>query len=166
MNLIVAVDKNWAIGNENKLLCHLPSDLKHFKNMTINKPVIMGRKTLESFPGGKPLTGRTNIVFSNSLKNEENIVIVRNIADLKELSKSIDMTDSFVIGGQTIYELLLPYTEFAYITKIDHAFEADVYFPNLDIKSGWYLEERLSIISENNLRATIYKYKNFNVLSI
>ncbi len=163
MNLIVVVDKNWAIGYKNKLLCHLPSDLKHFKKMTSGKAVIMGRKTLESLPGSKPLPNRTNIVLSRNYDNRDGIIVINNIFDLKKVLSTSDLSEAFVIGGQAVYELLLPYTSCAFITKIDSEFKADAYFPNLDKMENWQATQEISTISENNLNATIYKYENSDV---
>jgi len=168
MNIIVVVDKNWAIGNKNELLYHLPSDLKHFKKMTRDKTVIMGRKTLASLPGGKPLPNRLNVVLSKTLiqyPRKDGVTVVNSIADLFNLPQEFDIENAFIIGGQTIYQQLLSHAKYAYITKIDRAFEADAYFPNIDIDNNWLLPEELFSFSENNVKATVLKYENSNPTS-
>ena len=138
MNLIVAVDKNWAIGLKGDLLVSIPQDMKFFRQTTKGKVVAMGRKTLESFPNGLPLKERVNIVLTSDKNyNGRGAVLVHTIEDLvKELQKYKE-EDIFVIGGETIYRQLLPYCKKAYITKIDHAYHADTFFPNLDEDPEW-----------------------------
>ena len=119
MNLIVAVDSNWAIGKENKLLVSIPQDMKFFRETTKGKVVAMGRKTLESFPGGQPLKNRVNV------------------EEMVEELKKYNSEDVYVIGGESIYRQLLPYCTKAYVTKIDHAYDADTYFPDLDADPEW-----------------------------
>lgn len=138
MNLIAAVDKNWAIGYKNKLLVSIPSDMKFFRETTTGKVIVMGRKTLESFPNGMPLKNRTNIVLtSNREYCVKDAIIVHTLEELlKELEK-YDSESVYVIGGESIYRQLLPYCDTAYITKIDQAFQADTHFPNLDGMEEW-----------------------------
>lgn len=138
MNLIVAVDKNWAIGNGNKLLVSIPQDMKFFRETTMGKVVVMGRKTLESFPGGQPLKKRTNIVLTRDKNYRVKDAIVVNTVDelLLELGK-YDEDEIYVIGGESIYRQMLPYCKTAHITKINHEYEADTYFPNLDEDDEW-----------------------------
>lgn len=138
MNLIVAVDKNWAIGKDNKLLVSIPQDMKFFRETTMGKVVVMGRKTLESFPGGQPLKKRTNIVLTRDKNYQvKDAIVVNTVEALLEELKKYDEEDVYVIGGESIYRLLLPYCKVAHITKIDHAYEADTYFPNLDEMDEW-----------------------------
>ena len=133
MNLIVAVDSNWAIGKENKLLVSIPQDMKFFRETTKGKVVAMGRKTLESFPGGQPLKNRVNVVLTTDKNYKvKDTVIVHTIEEMVDELKKYDSEDIFVIGGESIYRQLLPYCTKAYITKIDHA-----YFPNLDEDPEW-----------------------------
>lgn len=140
MNLIVAVDKNWAIGCNNKLLTSIPADMKFFRETTTGKVVVMGRKTLESFPGGQPLKNRTNIVLTSdkSYKVKDGIV-VHTIEALQERLKEYPSKDIFIIGGESVYRQMLPQCKIAYVTKIDYAYAADTYFPNLDEKEEWVL---------------------------
>ncbi len=138
MNLIVAVDKNWAIGLKNKLLVSIPADMKFFRETTMGKVVVMGRKTLESFPNGQPLKKRTNIVLTRDKNYQvKDAVVVHTLDELLEELKQYAEEDIYVIGGESIYRLLLPYCKVAHVTKIDHAYEADTYFPNLDEMKDW-----------------------------
>ncbi len=138
MNLIVAVDKNWAIGLKNKLLVSIPADMKFFRETTMGKVVVMGRKTLESFPNGQPLKKRTNIVLTRDKNYQvKDAVVVHTLDELLEELKQYAEEDIYVIGGESIYRLLLPYCKVAHVTKIDHAYEADTYFPNLDEMDDW-----------------------------
>ncbi len=138
MNLIVAVDKNWAIGKDNGLLVSIPADMKFFRETTTGKVVVMGRKTLESFPGGQPLKKRTNIVLTRDKNYQvKDATIVHDIESLLEELKKYEEEEIFVIGGESIYRALLPYCKVAHVTKIDHAYAADTYFPNLDEMDEW-----------------------------
>lgn len=138
MNLIVAVDKNWAIGLKGDLLVSIPQDMKFFRETTKGKVVAMGRKTLESFPNGLPLKNRVNIVLTTDKSyNGRGAVLVHSVEEMVEELKKYKEEDIFVIGGETIYRQLLPYCKKAYITKIDHAYHADTYFPNLDEDPEW-----------------------------
>lgn len=138
MNLIVAVDKNWAIGNENKLLVSIPQDMKFFRETTMGKVVVMGRKTLESFPGGQPLKKRTNIVLTRDKNYQvKDAIVVNTVDELLQELKKYDDEEIYVIGGESIYRQMLPYCKVAHVTKINHAYEADTYFPNLDEKDEW-----------------------------
>ena len=138
MNLIVAVDKNWAIGKENKLLVSIPQDMKFFRETTMGKVVVMGRKTLESFPGGQPLKKRTNIVITRDKNySVKDAIVVHSVEEALEELKKYNSEDVYVIGGDSIYRQMLPYCDIAHVTKIDHAYEADTYFPNLDEKEEW-----------------------------
>jgi len=138
MNLIVAVDSNWAIGKENKLLVSIPQDMKFFRETTKGKVVAMGRKTLESFPGGQPLKNRVNVVLTTDKNYKvKDTVIVHTIEEMVDELKKYDSEDIFVIGGESIYRQMLPYCDVAHVTKIDHAYEADAYFPDLDSDPEW-----------------------------
>ena len=141
MNVIAAVDANWAIGYRNELLVRIPNDQKWFQKVTTGKVVVMGRKTMETFPNGMPLKNRTNIVLTNDrtlrVKDAE---LVYGIEELLEKLKKYDTNDVYVIGGESVYEELLPYCDTAYITKIDYTYQADRYFPNLDKDAGWSIE--------------------------
>lgn len=138
MNLIAAVDKNWAIGKNNELLVSIPNDMKMFRQMTTGKVVVMGRKTLESFPNGLPLKNRVNIVLTKNQNYQvKGAIIVHSVEEVLEELKKYDSEDVYVIGGGQIYRQMLPYCDTAHMTKIDHAYEADAYFPNLDENEEW-----------------------------
>ena len=141
MNIIAAVDANWAIGYKNELLVKIPNDQKWFQKITTGKVVVMGRKTMETFPNGMPLKNRTNIVLPGDralrVKDAE---LVYGIEELLEKLKQYNTEDVYVIGGESVYEELLPYCDTAYITKIDYTYQADRYFPNLDNDADWHIE--------------------------
>ena len=140
MNLIVAVDQNWAIGNKNELLVRIPNDHKHFREETTGKIVVLGRKTLETFPQGLPLKNRTNIILSRDKNYKvKDAIIVHSVDELLEELKKYNDEDVYIIGGESIYRQMLPYCNVAHVTKIDHAFEADTYFPNLDEDGNWFI---------------------------
>ena len=140
MNLIVAVDNNWAIGNKNELLVRIPNDHKHFREETTGKVVVLGRKTLETFPQGQPLKNRTNIILTTDRKYQvKDAIIVHSIAELLEKLKKYNDEDIYIIGGESVYRQMLPYCNVAHITKIDHSYEADTYFPNLDQDEEWHI---------------------------
>lgn len=142
MNLIVNADKNWGIGKNNELLVQIPNDMKMFRSTTFGNVVVMGRKTLESFPNGKPLPKRTNIVLTKN-KNyaAKGAIVVHSKEELLEELKKYPEEDIFVIGGESIYRMLLPYCTTAYVTRTDYAYDADTYFPNLDELPEWKLVE-------------------------
>ncbi len=138
MNIIVAVDKNWAIGYQNKLLISIPEDMRFFREETTNKVVVMGKRTLQSFPGGRPLKNRTNIVLTSDRNfQEENAIVVHSMEEALEEIKRYNSEDVYIIGGAKIYNQFLEYCDVAHITKIDYAYQADTYFPNLDEKEDW-----------------------------
>lgn len=138
MNLIVAVDKNWGIGYQNKLLNSIPEDMKYFRETTTGKVVVMGRKTLESFPNGLPLKNRTNIVITGDhTYKAKDAIIVHSIEEALEELKKYDSNDIYVIGGESIYRQLLPYCDVAHVTCMDYTYQADTWFPNLDEDKEW-----------------------------
>ena len=140
MKVIAAVDQNWGIGNKGKLLISIPNDMKFFRETTMGKVVVMGRKTLESFPNQKPLKDRVNIVLTRDPHyQKDGAVIVHDPDELHERLKEYSSDEVFVIGGESIYRLLLPECDEAYITRIDYAYEADAYFPNLEQEADWVL---------------------------
>ncbi len=142
MKAIVNVDKNWAIGNKNRLLAQIPADTKMFREKTTGHVVVMGRRTLESFPNGRPLPKRTNIVLTGNRDYQvKDAVIVHTREELLEELKNYDSEEIYVIGGDSVYRMLLPYCDTAYVTKMDHAYEADAWFPNLDELPEWNMTE-------------------------
>ena len=138
MNIIVAADSNWAIGNRDKLLISIPNDHKHFREETTGKVVVLGRKTLQTFPQGLPLKNRVNIILSrNPGYTVKDATVVHSLEELLEELKKYNTEDVYVIGGESVYRLLLPYCDTAHVTKIDHAYQADTYFPDLDQDTEW-----------------------------
>ena len=134
---IVAVDEKWGIGKNNDLLFHLPADMKFFRETTLGKVVIMGSNTLKSFPGGKPLPKRTNVVLYPGGEKRDDCVIVGSLDEMRDALGEYKSEDIFVIGGAMFYRTMLPYCGEAYITKVDADGDAAVFFENLDEKSEW-----------------------------
>lgn len=134
MKMIVAADRNWGIGRSNELLVSIPNDMQFFRRKTMGNVVVMGRRTLESFPGGRPLKNRKNIVLTRSETfHAEGTVIVRSMDELmKYLKENCADEEVYCIGGESVYRQMLPYTDLVYVTKIDRAYDADAYFPDLD----------------------------------
>ena len=153
MNCIVAVDENWAIGYKNELLVRIPADQKFFRQETTGKVVVLGRKTLETFPQGKPLPNRTNIIVSTKKDYEvKDAIVVHSIEELLEELKKYDTNEVYIIGGDSIYKQMLPYCDTAHVTKIDRAYEADTFFPNLDEMDEWKItdtSEEITAIGRN-----------------
>ena len=130
LSTIVAIANNNVIGKDNKLIWHLPEDLKRFKQITTGKNIIMGRKTFESL--GRVLPNRKHIILCNDMKMDIDNENVEILDDISKLDKYINSDEeNFVIGGATIYKLLMPYVNKLYITKINQDFEGDVYFPEI-----------------------------------
>lgn len=160
MKLIVAVDKEWNIGNKGDLLFRLPLDMKFFRTQTTDKVVVMGRKNLESFPNGKPLKNRVNIVLSRDKSYcVEGATVVSDVDELKETLKNYDTDNVYVIGGEAIYRLLLPLCDTAVITHVDEvAQEADKKFPALSEKE-WKLNRVFDEAEDNGYRVKWCEYK-------
>ena len=160
MNLIVAVDSKWAIGYQNKLLVRIPADQRFFRTETTHKAVIMGRKTLESFPGGQPLKERLNVVITSDPDYQvKDAVVVHSIEEALEAVKSFRTEDIYVIGGESIYRQMLSYCDVAHVTKIDYEYAADTYFPNLDQHSDWVLTGESDEQTYYDLTYTFLKYE-------
>lgn len=160
MNVIAAVDNNWAIGKDNKLLVSIPADMKFFRTTTTGHVVVMGRKTLESFPNQKPLPNRVNIVLTRDPSYQVNgAIVVHSKEELLEVLQEYESEDIYVIGGQSIYELLIDACDVAYITKIDFAYDADAHFPNLDKMEGWEVAEESEEQTYFDLTYTFMRYE-------
>ncbi len=156
MKAIVAVDENWAIGHEGELLCRISADLKRFKALTLGHPVILGRKTLATFPGGRPLPGRRNLILSRDPSFQvEGGEVFSDIPAL--LAAKTD--DSIVIGGGSIYRELLVFCDLVYVTKVLSAFPADVRFPDLDAAPEWEAVEEGPVLEEKGLRFRYVTYR-------
>lgn len=148
MNVIVAVDQNWAIGKDGDQLVYLKEDLKRFRTLTSGHTVILGRKTLATFPGGRPLKNRRNLILSRNPQFQAEGAEV--FSSVEELVQKADK-DAFVIGGASVYEQLLPYCDTAYITKIHAAFPADTYFPDLDKSEEWKVREESESLEQDGI---------------
>lgn len=156
MNVIVAVDENWAIGKDGDQLVYIPQDLKRFKELTTGHPVILGRKTMATFPGGKPLKGRRNLILSrNPDFAPEGAEVYRDMDSL--LAQAPE--DGFVIGGESVYNALLERCDTAYITKLHRAYPADCWFPDLDKDPAWTLVEESESMEHEGLVFHYATYK-------
>ena len=155
MYAIVAVDEKWGIGRDNALLFHLPADLKRFKELTSGHTVLMGRKTLESLPGGRGLPNRRNLVLTRQKRFiPDRAEAVHSLEKLLALAGS----DAFVIGGQAVYEQLLPHCTRVYVTKVLSEAPADAFFPSLDDDPHWRIVAASEIQEENGLRFQYVEY--------
>ena len=138
MNVIVAVDADWAIGLGGDQLCYIPEDLKRFQRLTTGHPVLLGRKTLATFPGGRPLKNRRNLILSKDPDfAPEGAEVFRTLEEALAAAPA----DTFVIGGESVYRQALAFCDTAYVTKLDKAFPADRWFPNLDRDPDWAVTE-------------------------
>lgn len=142
MNMIVAVDENWGIGNQGELLVRIPNDQKMFRKETTGKVIVLGRKTLETFPQKQPLANRTNIILSRNMQYQvKDAIVVHSVEELLEELKKYDEEDIYIIGGDSIYQQMLPYCDVAHVTWIEHKYRADSYFPNLEEDPQWKMTE-------------------------
>lgn len=158
--MIASADNNWAIGYKGQLLAHVSGDMKFFKGKTVGNVVILGRKTLETFPGKKPLKDRENIIMtSNRDFAAEGAAVVHSEEELLEYVKKYDSDSLYVIGGATIYDQLLKYCDTAYITRFYGEFEADAFIENLDKAKGWKLSEQSDIMEEKGIKYRFCTYK-------
>lgn len=165
VSAIAAVDNNYGIGYKNELLCHIKEDLKYFKRLTTKNVVVMGRKTWDSLPK-KPLPNRINIVITNSVKSKTLIdgAIFITLSAFKNLLKEIRREyNIFIIGGAQIYKELLPYCDYAYITRIYKSFEnVDTYFPKLN--KSWTVLDKKPIETQNDIEYQFCIYKNLSTI--
>lgn len=165
MQIIVAVDSKWGIGKKNDLLFSLKEDMKYFREKTSGKTVVMGYNTLLSFPNGKPLKNRNNIVLCPPEINRDDLTVTHSLPELSEVLSKIDTEEIFIVGGAMFYKTMLPYCEYAYITKVDADGEAEVFFENLDKLPSWELIEEGEPILDGDKTIRFCKYKNNNVLA-
>jgi len=159
MDAIVVVDRNWAIGCNGGLLFSLPSDMRRFRSLTMGGTVLMGRKTLESFPGGRPLPGRRNIVLSTQELQVEGAEVVHTLRELRSVGEAAER--AYVIGGGSVYASLLADCRRVFLTHVNVAAgECDTYFPNLDKLPAWKVERTGEPITENGLTYRFIDYVN------
>lgn len=161
MKLIVNVDNEWNIGNDGDLVFPIPEDMKFFRATTSNKVVVMGRKTLDSFPGGNPLKNRVNIVLTRDADfSREPAIICHSVDETLEMLKQYDSDDVYIIGGAEIYKTFLPYCDTAIVTHVDAvAPEADKKFPDLSVIPKWELAESSEEKEGNGFKFRFCTYK-------
>ena len=160
MKTIVNVDKNWGIGLGDKLINHIPADMKFFKEKTIGNVVVMGKTTFLTFPGQKALPNRVNIVLTTDTEwSAENVIVCHSLDELFEQLERYDKNTVYVIGGSIVYEQLLSYCDTAYVTKVETEKEADRFFPNLDETEGWALAHEGEELDHNGVKFRFTEYK-------
>lgn len=160
MKAIVNVDNNWAIGNGDSLLNRIPADMRFFKEKTTGNVVVMGRKTFMTFPGPKALLDRVNIVLTKDENwSAPDVITCHSIDELFVQLERYDTNTVYVIGGSAVYELLLPYCDTAYVTKVDSAKPADKFFPNLETAQDWVLAVEDEELEHNGVKFKFTTYK-------
>ena len=160
MKVIVNVDKNWGIGLGDKLINHIPADMKFFREKTTGNVVVMGRSTFMTFPGPKALPNRVNIVLTKDESwSAPDVVTVHSLDELFEELRKYDSDSVFIIGGAIVYDQLLPYCDTAFVTKVESAKEADKFFPNLDAIDGWQVTEESEEFEHNEVKFRFVTYK-------
>ena len=165
MQAILHCDRNWGIGKRNDLMFSLPKDMKFFRTTTMGKVVVMGSNTLISFPGGKPLKGRTNIVLwpggDPKKAADDGYIMVETLPELFSVISRFDPDDVFVIGGAMMYHTMLPYCDKVYLTKVDADGGAEVFFDNLDKLPNWNMTSQSDPVDDNGykIRFTVYQNK-------
>ena len=160
LKIIAAAASDWGIGKDGDLLFSIKQDMKFFRETTMDNVVVMGRKTLESFPGGRPLKNRVNIVFTrNKAYNREDVITVSTVDELFEVLKNYEDKKVFVIGGGEIYSLLLPYCNEALITKVNSKKSADTFINNFDDDVNWkvYIESEEYTENDHSFKFVSYK---------
>lgn len=159
MKTIVNVDRNWGIGLGDKLINHIPADMKFFKEKTTGNVVVMGKTTFLTFPGQKALPNRVNIVLTTDPEwSAENVIVCHSLDELFEQLERYDTNTVYVIGGSKVYEQLLPYCDTAYVTKVETEKEADRFFPNLDETEGWHLSDSGELLEHNGVKFRFTAY--------
>ncbi len=167
MIAIASADRRWGIGLKDQLLVRIPSDMKNFRNHTLNHVVVLGRKTLAGFPNGLPLAQRTNIILSRKkdFTVRGGITVSSKEELLRELAK-YPSDEIYIIGGGSVYEMMLPYCDTAIITRIDYVYEADTFFPDLDKHPDWELTEESEEETCFSIEYCYQIYKNRNPLPL
>ena len=156
LKAIVAADRRWGIGKDGDQLCYIPADLKRFKALTTGHAVILGRRTLATFPGGRPLPGRRNLILSRDPDfSPQGVEVFRSLEALRAAAPE----DAFVIGGGAVYAQLLPWCDTAYVTRLERTFPADTYFPDLDADEHWQRQGDELWQEEDGLRYCFVDYK-------
>ncbi len=162
MKAIVAVDRNWGIGLKGRLLVQIPADQKYFRETTTGQVVVMGRKTLESFPHGAPLKARVNVGLTRGgTRLPDGVETVHSTEELGEVLKRYEDREIYCIGGAEVYKLLLPLCDECLVTKIDESYEADAFFPDLDSDPEWELVKDGSEQEEQTYFNLIYYFLRY-----
>lgn len=160
MILIAAADRNWGIGKDGSLLVSIPADHRMFRQETLGKVVVYGRKTLETFPMQHPLDRRTNIILSrNPHFQVSGAQVVHSVQELLQALEGYDPDDVYVIGGASIYRQLLPYCDRADITRVDWSYDADAYLPDLDADPEWEITQEGEEQTYFNIPFTFVHYE-------
>ena len=164
MKAILHADKQWGIGKNNDLMFSIPLDMKFFRETTLNKIVVMGNNTLKSFPNGKPLKNRINIVLSHSENTRDDCIFVKSLDQLFYVLSKYNSDDIYIIGGSSIYKMLLPYCSEVLVTKVDAVGGADTFFENLDENNDFNLIYESDPIVTNGYTIKFTTYKNTKIL--
>ena len=159
MRAILHADNKWGIGKHNDLMFSLPADMKFFRETTKGKVVVMGLNTLLSFPGGKPLKNRTNIVLCPD-DVAEDVITVHNLQELLAEVKKYPADDVFVIGGASVYALLFPYCSEILVTKVEEDGGAEVFVPDLDADARYELVAQSEPVEDNGHIIRFCTYRN------
>ena len=157
MELIVAVYDDWGIGKDGTQPVALSADRKFFRETTRGAMVIVGRRTIDDFPGKKPLPGRVNVALTRGNIDSPGFTVCHSPEEAAELAKTTDR--AMVIGGGSIYKQMLNYCDTAYVTKVHTLVDSDTYFPDLDANADWYLSEVLQSGEENGISYEMCLYK-------
>jgi len=161
MDIIASASENWGLGIRGRLLFSIPEDMKFFRSMTMGKTVVMGRRTLESFPGGRPLKGRTNLVLTRDAAFQaEGVCVLRSLDEARDRLRGLGPDDVFVIGGESVYRLFLPYCRRAYITRMGIRPEADAFLPDFDALPGWRLADPGQELRSGEISYRFTRYEN------
>lgn len=142
MNLVVAADRHWADGKDGRVLVDIPGDRQMLMKETLGKVLVMGRKTLESLPGGRPFASRRNLVLTrNGNYRVKGAQVCISLEEALKTLEEFDTRDVYIIGGQSMYEQFLPYADTVHVTRIDYTYDADSFFPNLEQDGDWEMTE-------------------------
>lgn len=170
MQAILHCDSKWGIGRKNDLMFRLPEDMKFFRTTTSGKVVVMGSNTLLSFPGGKPLKNRTNIVLwpdgDEKKAEEDGFIMVRSLDELFAEIKKFNTDDVYVIGGAMMYHTMLPYCKKVLLTKVEADGNAEVFFDNLDALENWNMTDCSEPVEDNGYTIRFTTYTNSEVKEI
>ena len=162
MNLIVAVDSSWGIGRKGHLLFRIREDMKRFRRLTVGKTIVVGRKTVETFPDKKPLPDRRNIVLSrNPDFSMDGADICWSLDELFDTIRGDDPDDILIVGGDSLYEQLLPYCEKAFVTHVEGRFDADAFFPNLLQHPDWELDDPGTLMLDENRSERTFRWATY-----